>query len=292
MAALPVIALKPAGIWMPLAPRPGTGPVAVQVRSDCLLAFREPWVNAGRRRRLVKPPSNQKGAGFSGQSQSNLKRCIDLFFQLSETQFIYNPITHTRHQFTAAVITLTIPTAHLISRKRANYNLLPNFLQWLRRQGGVYVWKAEQTQRGQVHYHLVYSRFVAHDAVRKEWNKVLKANGLLDAYARQHGHYHAPSSEVKGVRDKSELSRYLQKYVVKSGPTPAGGRVWGCSRELSAVRYFTFYEEEAPDFLINREAKLYEEFTVFFDVKPSDLPLNVRVNYDNWRSIKRSQLNF
>lgn len=279
------IAIKPAGVSSIYTPNGHLGPTKVVVYSDHLVGYTEIWDDRFKRVNKGNALISKRGlAGFSAQSQARLRKIIDLYFLLCETKFIYNPVLHRQHPFISAFITLTIPAQNLISRKHSNAKLLNTFLTFLRSQGGIYVWKCEQTKRNQVHYHILYSRFIEHDKVRKEWNRILKRNGLLNSYAKQHGHYNAPSTETKGVYTRSDLKKYLAKYIGKSTQTnnSKGGRTWGASSILNGISFFSFYEDEAPDLLAQHSAKIYEYTAVWPNVTPNDLPPTLKVRFDNW----------
>lgn len=288
------LAIKPAGTSAIYTPNTNLGPTKVVVYSDHLVGFTEIWDE--RFKRIAShsvSPGKRGAAGFSLQSQTRLRKVIDLYFMMCETKMIYNPVTHRQHPFISAFITLTIPANRLVNRKQSNSKLLNTFLTFLRAHGGIYVWKSEQTKRNQVHYHILYSRFIEHDKVRREWNRILKRNNLLSQYAQQHGHFNAPSTETKGVYTRAELKKYLAKYISKSTQCVSikGGRTWGASTILSKIEFFTFYEDEAPDLLATHAAKIYDYTAVWPNVTPNDLPPHLKVKFDNWLTNARTIAN-
>lgn len=288
------LAIKPAGISAIYTPNTRLGPTKIIVYSDCLVGFTEIWDDRyTRKHRINATPGRRGAAGFSQQSQSRLRKIIDLYFMMCETKSIYNPVTHRQHPFVSAFITLTIPAHRIVNRKHTNATLLNTFLTFLRKSGGIYVWKCEQTKRNQVHYHILYSRFIEHDKIRKEWNRILKRAGLLDQYAMDKGHFNAPSTETKGVYSREDLRKYLAKYIRKGGATNAnkGGRTWGASTILSKIDFFTFYEDEAPDLLMQNTARIYDYTAVWPNVTPNDLPVHLKVKFDNWLSNARQIAN-
>jgi len=276
---------KRAGEITMMTPRPNVGPEVYQIRAGYLLGYRKDVIHEGWHRPAIVIKSNKPNcASFGASARKRMTRALDLFFLLCEPKWIYNPITHKKHQHTATLITLTIPTSKKVDRKWANRYLLNRFIAWLKNQGGIYIWKAEYTQKGQIHYHIVYSRFVEHSRVRKIWNNALKEARLLDGYAKQYGHFNAPSTETKGIIAHKDLAAYLRKYISKNGDFKKGGRCWGCSESLEKIKLCEVDGSLIDDFIKERPARIYEEFCIVPDVKPSDLPAEAQVRFTSWKS--------
>ena len=284
MGAALLYVKKPGEVTM-LTPRPHLGPEVFQVRAGYLLGYRKNVVFEGRSRpKVITTSTKPNAAGFGASARKRMTRALDLFFLLCEPKWIYNPITHRRHQHTATLITLTIPDGRKVERKWANRYLLNRFLVWLKGHGGIYIWKAEYTRKGQVHYHIIYSRFIEHGKVRQIWNKALRDARLLDKYAKQHGHYNAPSTETKGIITHKDLAAYLRKYIKKGVDAEKGGRCWGCSEALEKIKPCELDEAYMGDFITDRTALIYDEFCIVPDVQVKDMPPEAQIKFIAWKS--------
>ena len=269
--------IKEAGRVEMLAPWPHLGPTHVKVRPDFWVVYRANYI--GHPKGIKKVSSKATKHGFSEFSRKNLSRALDMFFFASRERIIYNSVIHRKHPFVAAFITLTFPKK--IKRIDGN-KLLNRFLSSTIGRNDIYVWKAEYQENGQLHYHIITSKFIPYNVIRANWNKALKENGLLDAYAKKHGHFNPNSTDVTAVYKMKDLAEYIKKYMSKEGPPPKGGRAWGCSRVLLQAQFFEFVEDDYPE-VSRKEAKVYEHFSLI-KAKPSDLPLPLFFQFTNWKN--------
>lgn len=185
---------------------------------------------------------------YSGElrdgARKRLIKAIDLLVQSTKRTWIDHPHQAGKKMpFQIAFTTLTVHSPErMIDAKEAYKNLLAPFLQWLRRSQNVYlyIWKAELQQRGQIHYHLLLGSFVDQEKLRIKWNKLQKEHGYLDMYFSEHGHYNAPSTEIKNALEHEDISGYLIKEVAKTIQNQKGinGKVWDCSMNLKEMSYF------------------------------------------------------
>lgn len=177
-------------------------------------------------------------------ARKRLIKAVELLVQTTRNKRIWvdNP-NGGKMPFQLAFTTLTIHSPGVnICGKEAHKKLLAPFLQWLRRSHDcyLYIWKAELQERGQLHYHLLLGSFVHYEAIRKKWNDLQRVNGYLDSYFNEHGHYDAPSTEIKNPMDKEDIAGYLIKEISKNKQNvqTIGGKVWDCSMNLKELTHF------------------------------------------------------
>jgi hypothetical protein len=221
-----------------------------KIYTDRVVMYTQPRVPFKKKAKSISRVANMsqvRESAYSGDismgAYKRLRNAVDLFCQRSKKRIIWNPVTKTHHPFTMAFITLTISSTDIIPHREAYKKGLRMFLQWMRRQGAEdYIYKAELQERGQIHWHITINQFIRYDDIAKAWNRIQKNAGWLDGYYSQHGHYNAPSTQIKGVKSIKHQSAYLVKYVskgVKKGD-PAGridGKVWDCSTSLNQKLY-------------------------------------------------------
>jgi hypothetical protein len=179
--------------------------------------------------------------GLRPGAKKRLCKSIDLLVQTAKRNWIeYNG---KQIPFTLGFTTLTIHSPdRMIDHKECYKNVLSKFLQWLRRvqKCYLYIWKAELQERGQIHYHLLLGSFVDQDLIRKKWNELQRDAGYLQCYFEEHGHYNAPSTEIKNALEHEDISGYLCKEISKDiqNQLSVGGKVWDCSVNLKELSYF------------------------------------------------------
>jgi len=177
-------------------------------------------------------------------AKKRLARSIDLLVQSTQRTWIDNPYEPGKKMpFQIAFTTLTVHSPErMITHKEAYKNLLSPMLQWLRRSHNVYlyIWKAELQERGQIHYHLLLGSFVDMKQLRNKWNRLQRDCGYLDMYFETHGHYDAPSTEIKNALLHDDVAGYLQKEFSKTiqSNENIGGKIWDCSMNLKEMSMF------------------------------------------------------
>ena len=247
--------------------------------------------------RQGKPGANgEKLATYSGRltqgARKRLARAVTLLCQAVKPKWVRNPLTGQYHYHKLSFVTLTVPTVKMLSAKQAYKLLLAPFLDWLRKTKGVttYIWKAELTERGQIHYHLTTPDFIPWDEIRRVWNRQLHDAGLLDEYAKQHGHFNPNSTDIHETRQVKNMSNYLIKELgkninarrnkarkmvdslIQAGELPADqrqqfideytgdevrtdGKLWDCSNNLAGAKYFAVPLKEDTEKILRQYKK-------------------------------------
>jgi hypothetical protein len=126
---------------------------------------------------------------------------------------------------------------------------LKPYLEWLYRNKGVtgYVWKAELTKAGTLHYHLTINRFVVYTELKETWNRLLDKAGLLENFYAKYGHRQPNSIDIHAVKNVRDIEAYLVKYIVKgdSEGRKIEGKIWGASENLKKGKRFTIHPSQA-----------------------------------------------
>lgn len=231
----------------------------LQIRSRKLIAYTKftgyhfrteaQQKSAARLEQFSKNEHEESVKTYSGEMKAgSRKRLIKAIDNLVATvndrkTFVHNPITGKQMPFRLAFTTLTIHSPERnIDCKEAYKTCLSQMLQYLRRSHNVYlyIWKAELQQRDQLHYHILLGSFVPMDKLRNKWNRLQQKAGYLDEYFKEHGHYNAPSTEIKNTLEKGDLAGYLIKEISKErqNEKTINGKVWDCSTNLKELGYF------------------------------------------------------
>lgn len=231
----------------------------VQIRSNSLIVYNK---FLGSKKKSVLAAAAQRlreSVKYSGEvsngAAKRMSKAINLLVESSEKRRMFNPISGNMITFQLSFITLTIPDNKVISTKDAHKFLLEPLLKWLRQTQGMknYVWKLEVQKRGAIHYHLTSDCFVLHHELRNKWNYLISKQNLNESYFNEHGHTDANSTDIHSVKKVRDLASYLIKYFTKreQNSTDLPGKIWDCSKNLKAARY---YETELTEDL---EADIY-----------------------------------
>lgn len=209
--------------------------------------------------------------------RKRIKKAICLMLQSTENRTIYNPVTNRPQQFKISFITLTIPDSNVVEAKKAQKELLEPLLRWLRRSHTMksYVWKVEQQERGQLHYHLMADCYVHYQELRNYWNRLLTKAELNSEYVAKKGHSDANSTDIHSLKKVKNVEAYLIKYLSKTeqNSNPINGKVWDCSKNLKA---FNYYSTTADNYTMNSLMAAVERKEAF--IKHADRYTMICVN--------------
>lgn len=272
----------------------------MQLRDNAVCVYQEPLFrrkhgnNLQARLRMARArlgdPNAQDGkpATYSGRltdgARKRLMQAITLLCQASRPRWVRNPQTGTYQYHRLSFITLTVSSTKNLTARKAYQLLLAPFLDWLRKTEKVttYIWKAELQRRGQIHYHITTPAFIPWERIRATWNRLQHAAGLLDEYAKKHGHFNPNSTDIHETRGVKNMASYLAKELAKNinatrnharkmvdsliqaGEIPADkreqfideytgqelktdGKIWDCSNNLAGIKYYAVplsYDQE------------------------------------------------
>lgn len=189
-------------------------------------------------------------------SVKRMTKAIDLLISSSPQIQIVNPVTKRHQQFRLSFVTLTFPAAIKLTESKEAKSILEQMLRFLRRKHNMksYVWKAEVTKKGQIHFHLTSNVYIHFNELRNYWNRLLVRSTLFDDYFKERGNSDINSTDIHSVRKIKDLSAYLMKYFTKQyqNEVPIKGKVWDCSENLKAAGYFETDMLEEDYFDLNR----------------------------------------
>lgn len=170
-------------------------------------------------------------------SAKNLQRCTDIFFMGRKPSHGLNPVTKKEGYLQAAFITLTIPDLHTIIDAKYGYEkFLKKFMQRIIYNFGVrdYIWKFEEQERGQAHWHIFVDRFCPMDQLKKFWIQYLDEEGLANDFREKYGKDPKQSCHVVGMKNEGMLKWYLNEYFLKKNQNENAtrGHIWGAAAHI------------------------------------------------------------
>ena len=220
--------------------------------------------------RLANLESTEKSENTSKQSERKTKYAINWLIESAKIKRIYERSTGKNWFFKIGFLTLTFPAMdynrmlkqylhqekQLFTKKGILYvrsyeerlksahskldaltkECLHNFINtsYSKFQLNNYVWKAETTAAGVVHYHISVDCFAQAKTIQRVWSKIITAKGFTDDFYLQHGHRLPPCTHIKAVKKVKNLAAYIATYMSKKeeGRRVISGRSWGCSEKL------------------------------------------------------------
>lgn len=223
----------------------------IQVRDGCVLLYRVQDVLPKRNKVEFRKPAY--GGRVTLGAQKRIASALDIFLQTTDERVIFNTVTQRHMNFRLGLATLTITDPCEWKADKCYTCLFKPWLRVMKEKYGVkrYMWKYELQKRGNVHYHIAWDEFVAHDKIRQVWNRQQHKHGLTDKYAARYKNFNPNSTDIHKVWHVQNIGAYLGKYLQKGESQDADvkGKVWDCSIDLKRKRYSTEFVWENDDLL-------------------------------------------
>lgn len=220
----------------------------LQLRNNGVVVYDEPiysrrFVNNHLNRKRMKQAAKTRYSGkMSPGARKRLSRAVTLVCQGIKPKWVHNPVTGRYQYHRLSFATLTVTDRNNQTHRYIYDNVFVHFLAWLRRTKDVHtiIWKAEFQNRGQIHYHLIFPDFIHYAEIRDKWNDLQHAAGLLDEYAKEHGHFKPNSTDIHEIKFVRNLANYILKELGKSmqNEKSVNGKIWDCSDNLAGKQYF------------------------------------------------------
>lgn len=138
--------------------------------------------------------------------------------------------------------TLTLSSTQIHCDKVIKRECLNYFMITLKRKTKLknYLWVSEKQKNGNVHFHLLFDKFISWRLVRDLWNEAQNKLGYIDRFEEKHEHKDANSTDIKSLRSIENPSAYITKYITKDEDKNSQcGRMWNCSKRLKEVESYT-----------------------------------------------------
>lgn len=150
------------------------------------------------------------------------------------------PLKH--HTFT----TLTLPYRQLHCDRVIKRECLNQFLISMKREHNTknYLWKAELQDNGNIHFHILFDKFLPWQDVRHVWNRAVNRLGYVDWFATEHNSLDPNSTDIHSLRKTRNVRAYIAKYVSKEvGGRQICGHAWGRSDSLSKLKPIVIHSD-------------------------------------------------
>lgn len=147
------------------------------------------------------------------------------------------------------MITLTLASKQQHQDKEITKEVLGKFLNEMRNNYNFknYIWKAETTKKGRIHYHIITDADVNYYRVLYTWNRCQNYLGYIDRFQKKNKTDRQPFGvNLRKVYNKVNAANYIAKYVSKKGDKRRAieSRLYAMSFSLSKLSEF---KKEAKD---------------------------------------------
>jgi hypothetical protein len=232
--------------------------------------------------------NNKRTNDISPNAAKRLNRAVSWLCQLSDVKKVYSKKLNKKFTFRCSFVTLTLPASQCHSDNIIKSKLLNSFLNHARLYWGVkaYVWRAEKQKNGNIHFHIMWDKFVIYWLIRKVWNRCCEQLGYITLFAARCPGRTPNSTDVHSVRNVKDIRKYIGKYMTKQGEgVTVDGRTWGLSQSLSRLK----------NIVIDCVDDISTEFNYLCErmqdkVSKSDYFCTLLCRFDDWRSFQAQKL--
>lgn len=237
-----------------------------QIRNNSIMCYPRRYDNNGagtHERNTEKAVQAKKFTGYiSEASQKKVTKIIlawlESYYARHRTYIRRRSAVGKRFSF----VTLTLPVTQMHTDKELKRLALNRFLIEIERYYGAkdYIWRAEKQKNGNLHFHIMLKKFIPWESLRMLWNDILNDLGYIQCFRKKHGHGNPNSTDVHALKKAKNAAAYITKYMKKDeDELPIDGRVWGCSRNLGKLQYFSDWADEEVNKIVEWYKKSFPE---------------------------------
>jgi len=159
---------------------------------------------------------NFKGFISRGSAVTIRKRLEAWIKSVSVNKRLYQGAGKPKHSH-IVFATLTLPSKQVHGDNELKRSVLMPFFQQLRRLHGVeaYFWSSEPMENDNLHFHVLFDRYIKGSALDDLWNVACNHLGYLDRYVQATGDLRPPSTKINVCPENMSLVKYVLKYVSK-----------------------------------------------------------------------------
>lgn len=218
----------------------------IQVLYNSITIYQEPIhsriVSREQIEKLKKSSKKKPNGYMSRQTRSKVSKYISNWISSVRLNQALKNGQKSKSDHYINFVTLTLPSVQIHSDVEVKRKCLNRFLVYMQRQAGVnhYFWRAEAQKNGNIHFHIIFDKFIDKKRLEEAWFGAVNVLGYLDDFEKRFGHRVPPAVNVQKMRKIKCVEAYLIKYVCKSeGYRVIEGRIHGCSDKLRDIKPFS-----------------------------------------------------
>lgn len=251
------------------------------------------FANCGKSKSLNNLSDNHVKGVLSKGSKKNIKRNIQLWSDALEAKKFMSRKTNEWLRTQITFCTLTLPAKQFHTDYEIKRDLLNRWNIEIKREikSDTYLWVAEKQDNGNIHFHILYPKFIHWQTVRNKWNRILDDNGYIALYRENQKEFHSNgfrlredltdkwsaenqykayqngiacnwsnpnSTDIHSLEKIKNVGNYITKYLTKGNEElKIDGRLWSCSKNFQSLI--------SADFIISNEVEKYIELELLND---------------------------
>jgi len=217
--------------------------LVAQLRSDRLVIYPEFEFSFGKRGKHQSSLDNLQLRRYNGSLSDGAKKKLDRAISqwadslqlCSRKQLGIDTVFSSK----LVMVTLTLPSKQIHSDAYIKRELLNRMLITCNRRFKTknYIWKAEFQQNDNIHFHIIFDKYIDKNEVRTLWNTILASHEYIDNFEKLHGHRNPNSTDIHVIKNLCRATYYMRKYMSKVECSRLeGGKAWGCSDNLLMLK--------------------------------------------------------
>lgn len=251
------------------------------------------FANCGKSNSISNLSDNHVKGVLSAGSKKSIKRNVNMWIDCLEAKKFMSRKNYQWLKSQITFCTLTLPANQFHTDKEIKRELLNRWNIEIKRETNrdTNLWVAEKQDNGNIHFHILYSKFIDWKTIRNKWNRILDDNGYIENYRNNQKHFHRNgfrlredllsvwsaenqykaylvgtacnwsnpnSTDIHSLEKIKNVANYITKYLTKGNEQKLiEGRLWSCSKN--------FLQLLSADFIITHEVEKYIELELLND---------------------------
>lgn len=247
--------------------------------------------NCGRSASLMNLENNKVKGVLSDGSKKKIKKYVGLWVDSLEAKKFMSRKTNEWLRSQITFCTLTLPATQMHTDKEIKRDLLNHFLISIKRKekNNTSLWVSEKQENGNIHFHILFEKFIAWQSIRSTWNGILEPHGYIENYRHNQKHYHRNgfqvneklidkwsaenqykaylkgcaenwsnpnSTDIHSLEKIKNVASYITKYLTKGDENLLiDGKLWACTDNFNTLRPADFIIDSEVDNYLNVELK-------------------------------------
>jgi len=136
---------------------------------------------------------------LSKSAKKNIRNIVQCWVNCLEAKKYVSRKSKDWMSYKMTFCTLTLPAQQFHSDKEIKRDMLNRFLIELKRKKETKsnLWVAEKQKNQNIHFHLLFEKFIEWQEIRKIWNNILKSNGYIEQYKINQEKFHSNGFKIR-----------------------------------------------------------------------------------------------
>ncbi|MBA7528183.1 hypothetical protein ES705_20367 [subsurface metagenome] len=152
----------------------------------------EPGPNLTTTKQPIQFRDNYHQGRISSIAKRKMSKSIGYLIHLAKPKRIHKPYHGRNFTFKVNFITLSLSSKQIHTDQEIKAQLFHQFITEMCKRWNVedYVWRAEKQKNGNIHFHIVTSKFIPWNELRNVWNRIQQKLGYVTRYRENRMEWH------------------------------------------------------------------------------------------------------